>query len=678
MITEPQATCFVRLHLGFVQMGFVLLLLAMLCMYIVPGGSQIESDASILLAIKQSLQGDSDNILLSSWNASVPLCEWGGVKWAYENGSLVDCKNTSEGTQNLTSKNPSLVVYSIELAAAGLGGTIPKEIAKLLYLEKLYLGVNMLRGTIPLELGNSARLMSVSFSGNKLNGSIPPSVWNLCGQLVDLLLDGNDLSGYIPEPALPNVTCNNLQILDLSNNNLQGPVPLFLRQFHGLQELDLSNNSLSGTIPEALVHLNLSSLNLSLNNLSGPIPVFSQSFGNESFAGNRLCGPPLPPCAGTQVQRRSGLSPGAVAGIVIALMTAVVVCVSLLIGIGSTHNMKVLGGGGDPSLNEFEGEETGEGRLVVFEGGEHLTVDDVLNATGQVLGKTSYGTVYKAKLSQGGTIALRLLREGTCKDRKELLPVIKDLGRLRHENIVPLRAFYEGTREKLLVYDYQKKGNLADLLHDARGGRPSLSWARRHKIVLGAARGLAHLHTGLETPIIHGNLKSKNVLVDENYVAHLTDYSLDRLMIPSSAAQMMNAATLEGYKASELQKMKRTNTKTDIYSFGILLLEILIGKKPGKNESTGEIVDLPSIVKTAVLEESTLELFDVDILRGLRSPVDDGLLRALQVAMGCCAPSPSVRPDIKAVIQQLEEIRPKTHSALYTPTDTRSELELAF
>lgn len=315
---------------------------------------------------------------------------------------------------------------------------------------------------------------------------------------------------------------------------------------------------------------------------------------------------------------------------------------------------------------------------MVFEGGEHLTVEDVLDATGQVLGKTSYGTVYKAKLGQGGTIALRLLREGTCKDRKELLPVIKDLGRLRHENIVPLRAFYEGTREKLLVYDYQKKGNLADLLHDARRGRPSLSWARRHKIVLGAARGLAHLHTGLETPIIHGNLKSKNVLVDENYVAHLTDYSLDRLMIPSSAAQMMNAAALEGYKAPELQKMKRTNTKTDIYSFGILLLEILIGKKPGKNESTGEIVDLPTIVKIAVLEESTLELFDVDILRGLRSPVDDGLLRALQVAMGCCAPSPSVRPDIKAVIQQLEEIRPKTHSALYTPTDTRSELELAF
>ena len=89
-------------------------------------------------------------------------------------------------------------------------------------------------------------------------------------------------------------------------------------------------------------------------------------------------------------------------------------------------------------------------------------------------------------------------------------------------------------------------------------------------------------------------------------------------------------------------------------------------------------MDFPSIVKTVVVEESTLELFDVDILMGMRSPIHDGLLRALQLTMGCCAPSPSVRPDVKAVIQQLEEIRTKTHSALYTPTNTRSELELAF
>eukprot|EP01018_Ginkgo_biloba_P019406 Gb_07915 [translate_table: standard] len=655
------------------------------CVNILQGESQIISDAQVLVGIKQTLQGGSDNLLLSSWNSSVPFCAWRGIQWAHEDGSLLDCSNSSMGARNsnlTVAKNPSLVVYSIQLPAAGLAGTIPKEIGKLSHLEKLYLGVNMLTGPIPLEIGNSASLASLSLSGNKLNGSIPPSIWNLCGQLLDLLLEGNDLGDSIPEPALPNVTCPHLQILDLSNNHLQGPVPVFLANFQGLQELDLSKNSLSGPIPQALAHLNLSSLNLASNNLSGPIPIFPQSFGNQSFAGNNpsLCGSPLVACAGPTSNKRSGLSSGAVAGIVIALMAALVVLVSILIGLGTASNGKMLRG--NPSFNqEFEDEEAGEGRLVLFEGGEHLTVEDVLNATGQVLGKTSYGTVYKAKLTQGGTIALRLLREGACKEREAFLPVIKDLGRLRHENIVPLRAFYEGQRgEKLLVYDYLLKGSLADLLHDARGGRPALSWARRHKIALGAARGLAHLHTGLETPIIHGNLKSKNVLVDEYYVAHLTDYGLDRLMTPASAAEMMGAATLEGYRAPELQKMKKANTKTDIYSFGIFLLEILMGKRPGKSKNSDEFVDLPSIVKTAVLEESILELFDVEVLRGMRSPVDDGLLQALQLAMGCCAPSPSVRPDIKAVVRQLEEIRPKIHSALYTPTptDTRSELELPF
>lgn len=658
-------------------MAVSLLFWVIICVYdFVPGGAQIESDANLLLNIKKSLQGESDNIMLSSWNASAPLCEWEGIKWAQENGALLDCKTTSVNTQNVTASTlPPLVVHSIELAATGLAGTIPKDIARLTSLEKLYLGVNSLTGPIPLELGNTARLSSLSLTGNKLNGSIPPSIWNLCGQLVDLLLDDNELTGNIPEPPLPNVECPSLQILDFSDNHLEGPVPLFLKSFHGLQELDLSNNSLAGAIPEDIAHLNLSNLNLSYNNLSGSIPLFPQDFSNKSFVGNSLCGSPLKPCGGTQVERPSGLSSGAVAGIVIALMATMVVFLSLLIGVG---NSKVLRRK-DPSLNEFEDEETWEGRLVLFEGGEHLTVDDVLNATGQVLGKSSYGTVYKAKLTQGGTIALRLLREGTCKDREEFLPVVKDLGRLRHESIVPLRAFYEGQRgEKLLVYDYLPNGNLSDLLHDARSGRPSLSWARRHKIALGAARGLAHLHTGLETPVIHGNLKSKNVLVDEYYAAHLTDYGLGRLMTPVSAAEMMNASSLEGYKAPELQKMKKANAKTDIYSFGILLLEILIGKRPGKNENSGEFVDLPSMVKNAVLEETTLELFDLEILRGLRSPTDDGLLQALRLAMGCCAPSPSVRPDIKTVIRQLEDIRPKPHSALYTPTESRSELELAF
>lgn len=125
----------------------------------------------------------------------------------------------------------------------------------------------------------------------------------------------------------------------------------------------------------------------------------------------------------------------------------------------------------EEEMEEGKDEESGgggggEGKLILFQGGEHLTLEDVLNATGQVMEKTSYGTVYKAKLADGGTIALRLLREGSCKDRGSCLPVIRQLGKVRHENLIPLRAFYQGKRgEKLLIYDYLSNKTLHELLH---------------------------------------------------------------------------------------------------------------------------------------------------------------------------------------------------------------------
>lgn len=199
-----------------------------------------------------------------------------------------------------------------------------------------------------------------------------------------------------------------------------------------------------------------------------------------------------------------------------------------------------------------------------------------------------------------------------------------------------------------------------------------LNWARRHKIALGIARGLAYLHTGLDSPITHGSVRSKNIFVDDFFVARLTEFGLDKLLVPAVADEMVAIAKSEGYKAPELQKMNKCNSRTDVYAFGILLLEILIGKKPGKAGRGSEHVDLPSMVKVAVLEETTMEVFDVEILRGIRSPMEEGLIQALKLAMGCCAPVASVRPSMEEVVRQLEENRPRNRSALYSPAETRS------
>ncbi|GFZ20162.1 transmembrane kinase-like 1 [Actinidia rufa] len=648
-----------------------------------PPPSSSPSDIDLLLTkIKPSLQGKTENLLLSSWNTSVPLCQWRGLKWVFSNATPLLCTDLSspQWTNLSLSKDPSLQLLSLQLPSAGLSGTLPRELGELSSLQSLYLSVNSLSGTVPLELGYSSSLSNIDLGDNLLNGSLPTSIWNLCDRLVSLRLHGNSLSGSLPEPALPNSTCNSLQFLDLGHNKFSGDFPEFITGFRSLRLLDLANNLFSGSIPEGLGGLNLEKLNLSYNNFSGVLPNLGESkFGAEVFEGNNpgLCGSPLRSCRGS-----SGVSSGAIAGIIIGILTGTVVLASLLIGYVQGRKRK---NREDDEELEEEGDEDenggcgGEGKLILFQGGEHLTLEEVLNATGQVTEKTSYGTIYKAKLADGGTIALRLLREGSCKDGSSCLPVIRQLGRVRHENLIPLRAFYQGKRgEKLLIYDYLPNRTLHDLLHESRAGKPALNWARRHKIALGIARGLAYLHNGLETPITHGNVRSKNVLVDDFFVARLTEFGLDKLMIPVVADELVALAKTDGYKAPELQKMKKCNSRTDVYAFGILLLEILLGKRPGKNGRSGDYVDLPSLVKVAVLEETTMEVFDVEVLKGIRSPMEDGLVQALKLAMGCCAPVASIRPTMDEVVKQLEENRPRNRSALYSPTETRSEIGTPF
>ncbi|RAL43425.1 hypothetical protein DM860_012566 [Cuscuta australis] len=636
------------------------------------------SDAEILLhKIRPTLQGEAQNLMLSSWNASIPLCQWRGLKWAFENGSSLLCEPMSSPQWvSLSLRSyPSLRLVSLQLPSANLSGTLPGEISELPALRGLYLGVNSLSGAVPLELGYAPSLSDLELSGNSLAGPLPASIWNLCDRLVSLRLHGNSLSGSLPRPELPNVTCEHLQALDLGQNSFSGDFPEFLTAFAALKELDLANNNFSGQIPPGLSEMKLEKLNLSHNNFSGVLPNFDpKKFGAEVFQKNSpdLCGQPLKPCLG-----HTGLAPGAIAGIVIGLMAGFVVIVSLLIGHFQGRKKKR---NTDEDEEDDEEEDRGEnkdfdgngaeGKLIVFQGGEHLTLDDVLNATGQVMEKSSYGTVYKAKLADGGNIVLRLLREGSCLERHCSFPAIKKLGRVRHESLVPLRAFYQGKKgEKLLIYDYFPCRTLFSLLHEAKVGKPVLNWARRHKIALCVARGLEHLHS-LETPITHGNIRSQNVLVDDFFVARLTEVGLDKIMIPSISEQTLSLSKADGYKAPELQKMKHCNSRTDVYAFGILLLEMLLGKKPGKSV---EMTDLPSLVKGAVLEERTMEVFDAEVLKGARSPMEEGLVQALKLAMGCCSPVATVRPCMEEVVRQLEENRPRNRSALYSPAETRSE-----
>lgn len=307
------------------------------------------------------------------------------------------------------------------------------------------------------------------------------------------------------------------------------------------------------------------------------------------------------------------------------------------------------------------GAETTED-LVTFQGGQDLTISDILDAPGEVIGKSNYGTLYKALLQRSNCVRLLRFLRPICTARVEDFgDVVQLLGCIRHPNLVPLLGFYAGPRgEKLLVHPFLRRGNLSDFIRD--GKSEFHKWTVIYKISIGIAKGLDHLHAGLQKPVIHGNLKSKNILLDRNFHPCISDFGLHLLLNLTAGQEMLEASAAEGYKAPELIKMKEVTLETDIYSLGIILLELLSGKEPiNENPTADEDFYLPTFMRNAVLDRRIADLYHPDILLSNgddneRPVTEECVLKYFQLAMACCSPSPSLRPNIKQVLRKLEEI----------------------
>lgn len=300
--------------------------------------------------------------------------------------------------------------------------------------------------------------------------------------------------------------------------------------------------------------------------------------------------------------------------------------------------------------------------LIKFQGGEELAVYDILDAPGEVIGKSSYGTLYRASLlSTNKVMLLRFLRPTCTGSLKEVAPFIQVLGSIRHPNLVPLCAFYAGPRgEKLLVYPFYARGNLTEFIGDGDG--ESHKWTIIYRISTGIAKGLDYLHTGLQKPLIHGNLKSKNILLGRNYQPYVSDFGLHLLLNPTAGQEMVEDSADEGYKAPESIKMKDTSEQSDVYSLGVIFLELLTGKEPINEKPTpDQELYLPNSMRNAVLDHRLTDLYHPNILLSKssgRTPVtEENVLKFFQLAMACCSPSPSLRPDTKQILRKLEELR---------------------
>ncbi|XP_047318993.1 receptor protein kinase-like protein ZAR1 [Impatiens glandulifera] len=698
----------------------------------------LSADGLSLLSFKSAM--DDGGLALPDWDsADKNPCHWTGITCINISSSAASSDEPRVVGIALSGKKLKGYIPSelgslyylrrLNLHANSLYGTIPDQLFNASSLHSLYLYDNNLSGSIPPSICGPSRILNIDLSHNSISGEIPKDLRN-CRQLQRLILARNSLSGEIPLGIWPEMA--NLLQLDLSDNNLSGSIPQDFGELKSLTgTLNLSFNHFSGTLPKSLGDLPMTvSFDLRDNNVSGEIPQ-SGSFTNQgptAFLNNPfLCGFPLqksclnssqsvngtenPPPGSDNTASKKGLNPGLI--ILISVADAVGISfIGLIIlylywrkkdshgcscrgkeklgdnpgtifssclcffGI-STNDSDVESEKGGNGAASGSGVGGGEGDLVAIDKGFSFELDELLRASAYVLGKSGLGIVYKVVLGNGCPVAVRRLGEGGEQRYKEFVAEVQAIGRVKHPNIVKLRAYYWAPDEKLLISDFISNGNLASALR----GKPSsnLTWSTRLSIAKGTARGLAYLHECSPRKFVHGDIKPSNILLDNDFHPYICDFGLTKLITitgnnPSSSGGFIGGAlpylksvqqdrSSNNYKAPEARVTNtRPTQKWDVYSFGVVLLELLTGKSPdnsspGQATSTStEIQDLVRWVKEGFEEEKrTLsDMVDPCLLHELDCKKE--MMAVIHVALACCESDAETRPRMKTVLENLEKI----------------------
>lgn len=508
-------------------------------------------------------------------------------------------------------------------------------------------------------------------------GIIQPT-FNHNGSMIFLDLSHNRLSGSIPKEI---GSMYYLYILNLGHNNLSGAIPAELGKSMSLNILDLSSNSLDGTIPPSLTGLSmLMEIDLSNNQLSGMIPEAGQfeTFPAYRFVNNSgLCGYPLASCGAAsgpnanghqKSHRRQASLAGSVAmGI---LFTLFCMFGLLIVAIETRKRRRKKDSGLDVYVDSRSHSGTAwkltgarealSINLSTFEKPlQKLTFADLLEATNgfhndSLIGSGGFGDVYKAQLKDGSIVAIKKLIHMSGQGDREFTAEMETIGKIKHRNLVPLLGYCKVGEERLLVYEYMKYGSLDDVLHDKKKGI-KLNWSARRKIAIGSARGLAFLHHNCIPHIIHRDMKSSNVLLDENLEARVSDFGMARLM--SAMDTHLSVSTLAGtpgYVPPEYYQSFRCSAKGDVYSYGVVLLELLTGRRPTDSADFGDNNLVGWVKQHAKLKIS--DVFDPELMK--EDPtLEMELLQHLKVACACLDDRPWRRPTMIQVMALFKEIQ---------------------
>ncbi|KAK9152868.1 hypothetical protein Sjap_000348 [Stephania japonica] len=543
-------------------------------------------------------------------------------------------------------------VYLLELMGNEFTGGISKEIGKASNLSVLLLSKNKFSGRIPDEIGLLDALVEFSASNNRLTGSISPALMKLV-QLGRLDLHRNKLSGKIPSGLR---RLRNLNELILSDNEFSGGIPAELGSLPALNYLDLSNNQFSGGIPVELQNLKLNQFNFSNNSLFGEVPpLYDVEIYRDSLLGNPgLCGNLLGPCS-----RRDESKSWSYLWFLrsIFILAGLVLVLGLLWFYLKYRSFK---------KGNCENNLSSKWTLTSFHklGFSEYDIMDCLDED-NVIGSGASGKVYKAVLSNGETVAVKKLKggitgkedgnsvveKGRVADDDGFEAEVRTLGKIRHKNIVKLLCCCTTRDSKLLIYEYMPNGSLADLLHSKKGSL--LDWPTRYKIAVDAAEGLSYLHHDCVPPIVHRDVKSNNILLDEEFGAKVADFGVAKAVdqVGQGAKTMSVIAGSCGYIAPEYAYSIRVNEKSDIYSFGVVVLELVTGKRPIDPEY-GE-KDLVKWVSATLNQKEIDHIIDPN----LGSYHKEEICKVLNIGLLCTNPVPTNRPSMRNVVKMLQEAR---------------------
>ncbi|XP_007019956.2 PREDICTED: receptor-like protein kinase 2 [Theobroma cacao] len=538
----------------------------------------------------------------------------------------------------------------LKLQLNKVGGEIPSQIGQLRMLSVLNISWNSLNGIIPSSISNFRNLVNLNLQGNNLTGPIPDQISNL-NSLLEIQLGENKLSGKIPSMPL------NLQIsLNLSSNLFEGPIPKALSGLDSLEILDLSNNKFSGEIPDFLLGLSsLTELILSNNMLYGVIPKFSQHV-SVNTSGN-----PGLKNATTNYPVSSSKRKEIAVTIVITLAAAalavgVVAVIFLLI---SRHLYKVKDAQ-TQSWQELSPPRIMQGNFLTANGIHRSNIDfakamEVVANPAKVVLKTRFSTYYKAIMPSGASYYVKKLnwsdkifQLGSHDKFEQELEV---LGKLSNSNVMIPLAYVLTVDSAYLFYEFAPKGTLYDILHGSL--KNSLDWASRYSIAVGVAQGLAFLHGCASSPILLLDLSSRSIVLKSLKEPQVGDIELCKVIDPSkSSGSLSTVAGSVGYIPPEYAYTMRVTMAGNIYSFGVILLELLTGK-PAVSEGT-ELAKW--VLSNSVRPDKRDHILDFSISRA-SLVIRNQMLAVLKVALACVCVSPETRPKMKSVLRMLLNAR---------------------